>query len=180
MSLTKPVINMAIRAARRAPCLKSKRGAIFFHRDFNDVVYGTGFNHVPLGDCNGPCLASRRCAEYAIHAELAALKDVLSDNIVDDLSDMDILHVKVEQNGDLAFSGGPCCVQCSKTLLHFGIAGVWLYHSPDFKLADGPDDLFRRSVDGFSGVFTRYQVHTFHFLSLMANRLPLPEISDDE
>ena len=61
------------------------------------------------------------CPRLAVHAEQAAL---LIAGL--DARGAHLLHVKVK-DGVAVTSGPPSCVECSKLILHAGIAVVWLY-----------------------------------------------------
>lgn len=136
------IVAAALRAAAQSPC-RSKRGAAIFT---NTRLVVTGFNHRPDG-CDGSALCKASCRVTAIHAEQDALLGV---SVLAEGADM--LHVK-SVDGALVPSGPPSCVQCSKALLHAGIANMWLYHADGWK---------------------RYPAREFHWLSLAALPVAAP------
>lgn len=115
--------QMAIRAAMKSTCAKSRRGV---------VIIGIGNEVVSLGQ-NGPpvpfhcarnevCRAS--CNKVAVHAEERAIV-VVSRRA---MYGADLVHVKVNADGKAVTSGPPSCWQCSRMILEAGIARVWLKH----------------------------------------------------
>lgn len=140
------VIEAAQQAALRSPCAKSKRGVVLFNRELADqvaakfdessvtsktypiLVNGTvvarGFNGQPDGfNCSGSEACRRDCAKLCLHAEQRAIWKA---GALDDLVDLELVHVKVE-NGEVVPGGGPSCWQCSRLIVEVGLRGVWLF-----------------------------------------------------
>jgi deoxycytidylate deaminase len=139
------IIDLAVEVSVWSPC-RSKRGVVVFR---GENVVAHGYNYKPRGfECDGTDACKATCRDEAVHAEQQAL---LSSS-PRQADGADLLHVKTV-DGQLVASGGPSCVQCSKLALACGIAGVWLY------LATG---------------WRRYDMQTFHRLSLEAALLALP------
>lgn len=151
------LIKVAVEAARRSPCAKSKRGVVIAD---GELVLGIGCNAPPPGFvCEGSDACRAACAKVAVHAEQSALLRAVgeiqhlertSPRAVAPLA----LHVKVVDN-ELVAGGGPSCVDCSKLLLAGGVMWVWLYEAR-------PD----------GDAWVQYDAEEFHRLSLAAHRYP--------
>lgn len=153
MSPPETAIHAAVTAARQSPCQKSKRGAVLFHPTTGLVTYGS-WNSRPDNKCDERCQPkasdlvrgsvpgfghSSRCSMLCIHAEVRAIRlaGYLSersqfisgggDAFV--LTDLELVHAKVDARGKLVPSGGPSCWQCAKEVADTGIRGVWLYET---------------------------------------------------
>lgn len=141
------IIRCAEAAAARSPCAKSKRGVVVF-RD-GDLVLGSGFNGPPVGfGCDDSTACRGDCGKRCVHAEMRALRDpnvmayvVLSrsdlralgssQDKLRDFAGLDLLHVKIGEDGKVIAGGGPSCWQCSREILDVGfVRGVWLYVQP--------------------------------------------------
>lgn len=159
------LIEAAVKAALMSPCMKSKRGVVIFRArpeifrradvldDAGTCAFIYGFNHPPARfTCAGDEACRAACSKVAVHAEqhaLVRLREVGSLR-----GRVEALHVKVV-DGALVAGGGPSCVECSKLLLEAGVSAMWLYEAR-------PD----------GGVWIRYEMERFHFLSLEAHGLP--------
>lgn len=139
------VIAAANFAARESPCQKSRRGVCVFNpfeadrlertgdvsaayrTAFikNHVIAGVGFNGPP-GNllCDGSADCRSNCNKFCVHAEVRAIRAA---GILDDVHDLDLVHVKVDEDGGIVAGGPPSCWQCSREILDVGVRGVWLY-----------------------------------------------------
>ena len=127
----KTAVDKAIDAARWSPCAKSKRGAALtaFEPRRGRLVYGTGWNH-PVGrTCSSDEACKAVCRQICVHAEIHAVLRNRELTALTLARDLEVLHVKVAgPNLDLVPSGGPSCLECSKTMVAAGVIAVWLYH----------------------------------------------------
>lgn len=124
----KDVVERALKAAAKSPCLKSRRGcvALAIHEG-RQVVIGEGFNGPPVGSgCDGSEECRATCNKRCVHAEVRAMNDAEVGH--DMIFPYSLVHVKLGENGLLAPSGGPSCWQCSREVLDRGCQGVWLFH----------------------------------------------------
>ena len=134
------IISFAEDVARRSPCAKSKRGAVVFQgqnprNGANPTIYGHGFNGQPDPfRCTGTDRCRRLCGQLCEHAEGRAIRSasgcvfVTSGRAESGEPDVDLVHVKIGEDGKLVAGGSPKCWQCSRAILDCGfIAGVWLY-----------------------------------------------------
>lgn len=140
----------AAHAAHESPCTKSKRGVAIFNPMYGNVL-GVGSNAPPaplmcVGD--GACRAA--CGKVAVHAEEAAIIDVVRKCRFS--TGLHMVHVKVVGEA-IVPSGPPSCVECSKMILAWGIEVVWLLHDP--------------------GGLTPYEARDFHVESLKSAGLPI-------
>lgn len=139
------VIDEAVRQAMRSPCVKSKRGVVLYNPEISDrwargdemsladsatFVAGRGFNGPPKGFlCTSGPACREACSQICIHAEERAIRD---GGMLDDVGDLELVHVKAGEGGVLVaspFGPGKACVTCSRTVLDVGLRGVWLYES---------------------------------------------------
>jgi deoxycytidylate deaminase len=119
-------IKIALSEARRSPCAKSKRGAVLFldDRETGSLLLGIGFNGPALGSCDGSESCRTSCSKRCVHAEARAVRWAGRAG--------ELVHVKIDERGELAPGGGPSCWQCSREILDAGCKGVWLYEkTPD-------------------------------------------------
>lgn len=116
-------LKVAIEAAIQSPCNKSKRGVALWHPAVRESIV-VGFNHPPKGFvCDGSKACRAHCNKLCIHAE----EDVLLKIQTKDLSEYELVHVKVV-DGEAVASGEPSCWQCSRKILDLEIQRVWLLH----------------------------------------------------
>jgi hypothetical protein len=150
------VIEAARQSALQSPCAKSKRGVVLFNREksdqvadqwnepavtpqtypilVNEVIAGRGFNGQPLGfSCTGSSVCRRDCSKLCVHAEQRA---IWSAGSLDDVVDLELVHVKVDETGVIVAGGNPSCWQCSRFVLDVGIRGVWLYEGVEIRYAE--------------------------------------------
>jgi deoxycytidylate deaminase len=118
------IIQAAVKAGRKSPCCKSKRGAVVF---FGDTLISTGYNSQPGSFiCQGSKTCRENCAKLCVHAETRALKNALAFMAREKLSGFDMLHIKIE-GGEGVAGGPPSCWQCSRELIDSGLNGMWLW-----------------------------------------------------
>lgn len=124
-------LKIATMCAQGSPCKKSRRGVVLWRRDFNSYIY-KGCNHPPRPFvCNGSQECADACSKICIHAEQDAIMDAVRN--LDNLRYFQLLHVKVNAEGNPVPSGPPSCWQCSKLILISGIERVWLLHEDGLK-----------------------------------------------
>lgn len=148
------VVERAIAAARRSPCAKSRRGAILWDPRFPKApAIAEGFNGPPMGDCTRDDVCREVCGRVCAHAEARALYGSKGPASPTAPRYLDLLHVKVDDAGDLVAGGPPSCLPCARTILDVGcVDGMWLYES-----AGGP-------------VWNRYSAAVFYVLSRLNTR----------
>lgn len=125
--------NDAIKEAHKALCLRSKCGSVIV--DSEGVVIGRGYNAPPQDD-----ISMRRCNRKheldvtfksdktcCVHAEQRAIVDALKSN-PDKLNGATLYFIRLDENGEMKFSGKPYCTICSKMSLDVGIEYFALYH----------------------------------------------------
>ncbi len=140
-------LELAVQAAAKSPCTKSKRGVVIWNEGYgNDSDrYAMGFNGPPPGFiCDGSDECRNACSRLCVHAEPRALMKAPRGST-------DLLHVKVV-NGVAVPSGPPSCELCSKAILDFGIRRVWLLQETGLRL---------------------YSAEDFHVQSLLHHELPI-------
>ena len=117
-------LDYALQEAKKSPCHESKRGVVIISENGN--IIGTGFNRPP-GDfeCE-PQFCQPICADYAVHAELVAMHDALIKGY--SLKGATLYHARIKNN-QIAPSGQPSCVDCSKQIYDWGLKAVILQHA---------------------------------------------------
>jgi len=132
MKNEKWALEKAVQASLNSNC-KSKRGVVIWSREIGLV--GVGWNAPPKPLlCDGSDVCRANCAKTAVHAEQAALLDMLKDpHLYMDtkLNELEMIHVK-SVNGEAVVSEKPSCWQCSKLILASGIKSMWLYQKEGF------------------------------------------------
>lgn len=180
-------IAAAETAAAMSPCAKSRRGAAFYQAT-HDMGDGTelarqtrvdGYNGPPWvwsrdqsGDqpsremaCDASEACRRDCAKRCLHAEERALLALATTRLLDNPSDLRLVHVKIGADGRVVPGKGPSCTDCSKKILDMGIGGIWLFEKQsglwyrDGKLGDPP------------GRWAYYPAEEFHAISSSATGL---------
>lgn len=118
------VLQEAASNAGLSPCVKSKRGVVIFDQK---TVYGYGYNHPPKGfTCDGSEECRANCGKICVHAEQDALIKAGAY-----CSELEMLHVKLDEQGYAVAGGPPSCPDCSKLILDAGIKTMWLYELRD-------------------------------------------------
>lgn len=164
-NLPRLVVETTIATAQASPCQKSHRGSVVFGVDYFPAahghpaenlinIYGAGFNgQPPPWRCDGTCARrlidkelERRlppalrlsvCSLMCRHAEQRAITAALTTRGLENLAldGLDIVHIKVDQQGRACASDRPSCWQCSAAILDAKLAGVWLYE----KVPESPE-----------------------------------------
>lgn len=89
------------------------------------LLLGIGFNSPAAGGCDATDSCKESCSKRCLHAEARAVRSAHRPG-------GDIVHVKIDESGELAPGGGPSCWQCSREILDSGCRGVWLFEkNPD-------------------------------------------------
>lgn len=127
--------------ARKALCLRSKCGAVII--DSEGVIIGSGYNAPPQDD-----QSIRRCSQKhelhttfksdktcCVHAEQRAIMDALKNN-PDKVNGATLYFVRLDENGEMKYSGKPYCTICSKMSLDVGIKYFALYHKEGIGVYD--------------------------------------------
>jgi deoxycytidylate deaminase len=140
MEQHKKFFQIAAGVAKRSLCWKDKCGAVIV---VNDNVIASGFNAPPRNNienrkCDMHFPSNRRkpnsgctCCD---HAEVRAIIDALKNNR--DLTNSTMYFTRVNDQGEILFSGDPYCVECSKMALHVGITRWALWHEDAIKIYD--------------------------------------------
>jgi deoxycytidylate deaminase len=118
----------AIAQGDKAACAKSKRGVIFAK---GAKIIGRGNNGPPPGYLCNPDSCRQRCADYAVHAEMRAIFDVMHSG--HDIRGARGYHVKVV-DGKGVSSSTPSCLNCSKHMKDAGVAEFVLQDEKGYAL----------------------------------------------
>lgn len=140
MNLREQWAQMAVLAACKSTCSKSKRGAVLYATTWtvslsydaepSRRLVGAGWNSPPNGfSCDGSLSCHSNCNKVAVHAEERVLLNFFPAPEHVFHTEYDLIHAKVNKDGILQESGGPSCWQCSRMILDAGIHRTWLYHS---------------------------------------------------
>ncbi len=125
-------LKLAVEAAVKSPCSKSKRGVVTWDGGIGRDQPITGFNGPPAGfACDGTDACRKACGTRCVHAEIRVLMKGYA-------SHTDLLHVKV-RNGEAVPSGEPSCPHCAKAILDSPIKRVWLLHETGLRLYSAED-----------------------------------------
>lgn len=161
------IIEIAVDAAKRSPCAKSKRGVVIFERGITSFrIHSVAHNSPPWPyECDGSaaCQANGNCWRVAVHAEERAILDggklrVGTSHQVG--LEIELLHVKVV-DGELVPGKGPSCELCSKLILEAGIDRVWLFQ------ADESEERWPPGIEPVRrGVWNSYDALGFHRITL--------------
>lgn len=136
-------VAIALEAASSSTC-RSQRGAVAFSGGSATLeLVAVGFNQKPDGTCDGSERCKATCRREAIHAEQALLMSGV------DLAlggSVEVIHVKIFAD-EIAVSGPPDCIECSKLLMFAGVVAVWLYHEEGWRRYPIAE-FHRRSIAG--------------------------------
>lgn len=184
-------ISMALVAAKSSPCAKSKRGvAAYVWQDTEGneharpgrfLVACSNSPPYPLA-CKGDSACKAVCAQYAVHAEEAVVHAVSmgTDIRIGRISagQIALVHVKVNTLGEHVpvspkskdATSAASCLTCSRTMLAFGIGGIWLYESPyiSVELANVPE-----AGESVPARWRFYRTLDFHMETLENCDIPL-------
>lgn len=141
------------RVAKGSLCLdeNAKCGAVIVA---NNVIIGEGYNAPPLDDVSKRrCLNDRTLCDRSkkprfdltccVHAEWRAIMDAQKNNPAE-LKGAALYFVRVDDAGNIRYSGEPFCTVCSRLALDAGIAKFGLWHKDGVMLYD-TDDYNERS-----------------------------------
>lgn len=117
-------LQQAVVAAKKSNC-QSKRGVVIWHRTLGLVSFGWNAPPEPH-KCDGSDECKLNCSKTAIHAEQAAIIDMLRSGSNVKPEECEMLHVKIV-DGEAVISEKPSCWQCSKLILGVGLNSMWLY-----------------------------------------------------
>ncbi len=109
------VIETARRTAEGATCKRDHRGAVVF----NDLQIFSAASNGPIApfECNLEKCGDI-CGIYAMHAERLALITALESQF--DLSGASVLHVRVNEGGEIQVSGDLRCEDCTGYMARVG------------------------------------------------------------
>ena len=138
----------ARKVAMNALCLRAKCGAVIVA---DGVVIGSGYNAPPADD-----ISSRKCLNEnydrtrkpkydltcCVHAEWRAIIDALK-NHKEKISGATLYYVRLNNDGNIRYSGEPFCTVCSRLALDVGIAKFGLWHEEGIVLYDTDDYNYR-------------------------------------
>ncbi|MGB2580197.1 MAG: deaminase [Minisyncoccia bacterium] len=123
----------AAEEARKSLCTRSHCGAVIV--DGEGVIVGRGYNAPPQDD-----ISIRRCNRKheldatfksdktcCVHAEQRAIMEALKNNSKR-LDGATLYFIRLDDNGEMKYSGKPYCTICSKMSLDVGIKYFALYH----------------------------------------------------
>ena len=103
-------LTLAVLEARKSPCL-SKRGAVIWNHGL--LIASAHNNQAEPFECTRDALCKSHCGETAIHAEERAIMEALDWTDKEAVKGSQILHVKVNADGQSVYSGSPSCLRCS-------------------------------------------------------------------
>lgn len=117
-------LNEAVKEAAKSKC-QSQRGVVIWNE--RNGLMGSGHNRPPLPFiCDGSDKCRANCGKTAVHAEQNALLDFTRRKHDIDLSECEMIHIKII-DGVAVPSKEPSCWQCSKLILEAGLRAMWLY-----------------------------------------------------
>lgn len=129
------MINLAMLAAAKSPCDKSRRGAVLYLSMSSRIfAYGAGCNgQPPPMQCTRTDPCRQACGRICRHAEARAIRSAMvGDRVPGVLGPLELVHVKIDPAGLLVAGEGPSCAQCSTEILDTEwIGGIWLYQTPE-------------------------------------------------
>lgn len=124
----------SLMAARRSPCMKSKRGACAF----DGSEFASRCNRPEIGRCDGSAKCRVACGERCSHAENLALGRWLE---IAGSRRCSMIHIKVDERGDPVRSGPPSCMRCATFMLSKYVARVWLWQDRGWRSWSSEDFL---------------------------------------
>lgn len=123
-------MKLAIQEAKKSNCLRKRCGTVIVK---NNEVIGKGFNSPPGNKILHKCIkddlptnfkSDRTCC---VHAEQRAIMDALRHN-PNKIEGSTLYFIRIDNNGDMVYSGAPYCTICSKMALDVGIKEFVLWH----------------------------------------------------
>lgn len=162
------VIAAAESAARESPCAKSARGAVIYEPA--GAVYTSmrivtvGYNGPPSPiTCDGSPSCRRDCGKRCVHAEARAVRGLTPDDREwpgPTFGHLELVHVKLGEDGRLVAGGPPICWQCSREILDVGIGAVWLFERVPAAFSS------TGKIVPSHGVWRRYTAEEFHRVTI--------------
>jgi deoxycytidylate deaminase len=76
--------------------------------------------------CDGSAACRRDCSRRCVHAEARAL-DAILPTLFHRAGLLRLVHVEIDEGGQVVMCDGPSCGECSKMILDRGVGGIWLY-----------------------------------------------------
>ncbi len=125
-------MERAAEVALSATCERSRCGCVIVKEG---EILGEGFNSPPKGLENqrrcqndktqyNPKVTDKTCC---VHAEERAILDALRRSAAK-IEDSQLYFVRLDEAGNIAFSGSPYCTLCSKLALDTGVTEFLLWH----------------------------------------------------
>ncbi len=134
----------AEKEGQNALCLRSKCGTVIV--DMGGEIIGRGYNAPPQDD-----ISTRRCDRKhelsatfksdktcCVHAEQRAIIDALKNNS-SKLKGATLYFVRLNDKGNMKYSGKPYCTICSKMALDVEIRYFALYHAEGAGIYDAKE-----------------------------------------
>ena len=139
----------AAREAVKALCKRAKCGAVVVK---DGEVIGRGYNAPPLdAECNSFCATDYRASTKpksdrtcCLHAEWRAIMEALKSEA--DPTGATLYFTRVDDAGEILYSGEPYCTVCSRLALDIGLAYFALWHESGI-IKYETEDYNRRSYD---------------------------------
>jgi deoxycytidylate deaminase len=146
LELHKKFFEQAAKVAERSLCLKAKCGAIIV---VDNHIIASGYNAPPRND-----ISNRKCNLHfpvtnrkkpksdctcCVHAEWRAITNALR-VYHGSFKGSTLYFTRVDDNGEIIYSGEPYCTVCSRLALDVGIETWALWHEDGIKLYDAKKD----------------------------------------
>ena len=111
-------LKRAVEVAKNSKC-KSQRGVVIWNRKIGLICDGWNAPPIPYV-CDGSENCKKNCSKTAVHAEQAALLNMLKYpsfiQLAGGINECEMIHVKIVNN-EPVMSEKPSCWQCSKLIL---------------------------------------------------------------
>jgi deoxycytidylate deaminase len=128
--------EMAGEEAKKSLCLRDKCGALVV---LDGNVIGRGYNGPPTASSQKMCTREYSSSKKpksdktcCVHAEWRAIMECVRLNIP--LQKSILYFTRVDESGNLLYSGDPYCTVCSRLALDVGIGFFALYHESGIRL----------------------------------------------
>lgn len=136
------MLGRAASHALRSGCGRSRRGVAVWSDRAESYALGT--NGPPPGyECSASDECKRTCGQHCEHAEISALLAFDGPR-----TGVQLLHVKVDEDGMIVPSGPPSCLPCATTIARSGIVSkVWLFHGePGHLRCYSPEEFYDETL----------------------------------